>query len=372
MSKPKPVSLVPLWRLLDLLMKLAAFHRRIIEPGTGPWSRPFRAVLRAMSFGFRFGVSLRNHRFDRGTGIKRLPVPVISIGNLTVGGTGKTPLVMEFLRRLELLGVRSGVLARGYGSVGGDANDEELMIRARFPWVGYAADSDRVRGGRLLLEKHGARLLILDDGFQHRRLHRNLDVVAVDATCPFGFGYVLPRGLLRESIVGLRRADVVVMTRADQVSAAQRLALELRLRELAPSAILLKCRHVVTGMERLDGTAMPLPTPGTRALLFAGLARPEAFKATVSSLGVEVVGDKWWPDHHPYRRDEVEWLRQTDQFPSRDLLLTTEKDAVKIAPLYTRVPEDLGVLKIAIDFLESDGTMLDAVLRTLVQSTSKP
>jgi len=210
---------------------------------------------------------------------------------------------------------------------------------------------------------------VLDDGFQHRRLHRLLDIVLIDATCPFGFDHLLPRGLLRDPVESLRRAHVVALTRCDQVSQAALSRIQTRVHSLAGDAAHLKCSHRVTSIEDLSNNVVKEPLAGKRAVLFAGIGRPRTFATTVRSLGVDVVGERWWADHHHYRRRDVESLLKPGRFPPHDLLITTEKDAVKLVALGGFGNAPILVIKIAIDFAGNGGTMLQTVLdKTLGRS----
>ena len=347
-------------------------YERIIGPEAPWWLGPVRGGLRAAARLYGAGVSIRNARFDRQRGVHRLDVPVISVGNLTVGGTGKTPFVVALVQRLVAMGRNPAVVARGYKSDGGGANDEERLIRSLCPEVAYVADPDRIEGAELACRRFGADVVVLDDGFQHRRLGRSLDIVLIDGTCPFGYEYLLPRGLLREPVESLRRADVVVMTRCDQVSTSTRDNVDRRLRAVAGAATLIQCIHGVSGIERLDGTRHPDALEGRRVVLFSGIARPDAFLTTVRSLGAEVVGQRWWPDHHRYRAADVDSLQKSGRFPPHDLLLTTEKDAVKLAELPDIDAKRIHVVKIAIDFLGDGGTMLQAVLDETLTEGQRP
>jgi tetraacyldisaccharide 4'-kinase len=178
-------------------------------------SHPLRQALWPLGLAWGAVAGVRNWLFDaRLRKVHRLPVPVVSIGNLTVGGTGKTPAVAWLCALAKAHGKRPGVLARGYGRApGARLNDEGELLQRRMPWLLQEQDPDRVAAGARLVGK-GADFVVLDDGFQHRRLHRDLDVVCVDATLPFGNGLCLPAGDLREFRSGLRRAGMVLLTRA--------------------------------------------------------------------------------------------------------------------------------------------------------------
>ncbi|MBI4718146.1 MAG: tetraacyldisaccharide 4'-kinase [Planctomycetes bacterium] len=328
----------------------------------GAWSAPVRAVLGGVEWLYASAVALRNRRYDRGAPTVRLAVPVISVGNITAGGTGKTPVVIALVRRLERLGRSPAVVARGYAAAPDGANDEERLIRKHCPAVVYVADADRARAARAAHERHGADVVVLDDGFQHRRLARDLDIVVLDATCPFGFERLLPRGLLRESPRGLRRAHVIVVSRWDQASLQERQAIETRVARLAPQAAVLHARHQVIAVEGLDGRDVMPRLAGARAVAFAGIGNFPAFLTTIRSLGVTVVGERRWRDHYRYTARDIDALRRRGAFPPHDLLLTTEKDGVKIAALHDTDLASIAVVRVAVDFLGEEGTILDGLL----------
>lgn len=293
---------------------------------------PLLGILRLGSWAYGALVGLRNRRYDTQP-CDPVSVPVISIGNITVGGTGKTPMVIAVAQWLLELGRNPVVVARGYRAEGGGANDEELVIRKHCPGVAYVADSNRRAGAERAIHRLAADCVVLDDGFQHRKLPRQLDIVLVDATCPFGFGFLLPRGLLREPVRSLKRADVIVLTRCDQASQRQREQIARVVSRVNGRAPCLSARHAVVGIERLDGSAWSGEVSGKRAVVFGAIANPSALVTTVKTMGVAVVGTRWWSDHHRYTRGELNHLLQSGRFPPHEFLMTTEKDAVKLAQL---------------------------------------
>ncbi|MCA1685652.1 MAG: tetraacyldisaccharide 4'-kinase, partial [Planctomycetia bacterium] len=202
-------------------MDEAAFLRIVRGRTAGPLAGAARVGLRLASFGASLGVLLRNLGYDRGRlAVARAAVPVVSVGNLTLGGTGKTPMVEWVARWYRRRGVRVAILSRGYRRDGsGGVNDEAMVLEENLPDVPHLQDPDRVKIAGVAVEELGSELLVLDDGFQHRRLARDLDLVLLDALEPFGLGRLFPRGLLREPVRSLRRADLVVLTRADLVTA---------------------------------------------------------------------------------------------------------------------------------------------------------
>ncbi len=347
--------------------------RRILAAQAGAQWWPVLIALTPLSIIYLWVVTCRNRIFDRRGPSACLDVPVISVGNITVGGTGKTPVVIDLVKRMETLGRTVAVVARGYGAVDGKANDEERLIRKHCPNVVYIANANRAEGGASAIKRFGANTIVLDDGFQHRKLKRDLDIVLIDATCPFGFGYLLPRGLLREPISSLTRASVIVLSRCDQVSAEQLQSLGKKLASIAPSVPLLRSTHRVVGLQSLAEKNIDYANTGLRAVLFGGIGHPEAFVKTVRSMNIEVVGEHWWPDHHNYQSSDLNQLMRIGRFPNCDIFLTTEKDAVKLCELKrTDAMEGIedaaiGVVKIAIDFNESD----DTILQGLVEQTLK-
>lgn len=311
---------------------------------------PLRQALWPLSLLYAVAAALRNWSFDAGLrAVHRLPVPVVAVGNLTVGGTGKTPAVLWLAALAHRLGRRVGVLARGYGRArGSELNDEGAMLQARLPFLLQEQDPDRVAAGRRLVER-GADFVILDDGFQHRRLHRDLDLLCLDAALPFGNGLCLPAGDLREPRSGLRRAGVVLLTRADAVDAQGLAAREHRIRQLAGRSELPihACFHRPLDVVVEPGFAQqPLSwLRGRRVVLLSAVARPQSFHSTVAALGAEIAGDLRYRDHHWFTPAEVEAAAAA----ARDagaVLLVTEKDAVRLVGS----GKEYGVLRIELCF----------------------
>jgi tetraacyldisaccharide 4'-kinase len=261
----------------------------------------------------------------------RVPCPVVSVGNLTVGGTGKTPLVEWVVREIRLLGRNPVVLSRGYGARRNEVPDELAALSENLPDIHSVRDPDRVRGALLAIEKHCAEVVVLDDGFQHHSLARELDIVTVDATAPFGGGHCLPRGTLREPIRALRRAGAVVVTRADQVPPTGLERVVRRVRRAAPHAVVSTAEHrpaflrPVGGGDDLD----PGWLDGRAVLAVAGIGNPAAFEATVEALGARVVGRARFPDHHSYLEEHLAEIGRAAESAGAEAVVTTQKDAVK-------------------------------------------
>jgi tetraacyldisaccharide 4'-kinase len=292
-----------------------------------------RAGLAAAAPSYGLVVRGRNARFDRGIGVRRLPRPVVSVGNLTTGGTGKTPVVRWLCERLREAGERPAVLMRGYGARNGERGDEQAMLEgllnqgSESPVI-VRAEADRYAGGEAVLGSHAeVSVFVMDDGFQHRRLGRDFDLVLLDASEPFGFGRVLPRGLLREPLSGLRRADAVLITRADAGDAEE---IVKRVREFNADAPMFRCVHAHVGFRSSEDVRHRADAlSGMRVFLFAGIGNPEGFGRQFAGNA----GHLWFGDHWDYRREDLEKIQAEAKGAGADVIVTTEKDWVKIAPL---------------------------------------
>lgn len=310
-----------------------------------------RAGLWPLSLLYGLVTERRNAAYDRGTAVAhRLDVPVVSVGNLTVGGTGKTPLVVWLVERALAAGRRPGVLARGYGRAKGAAlNDEGMLLAGRFPGLPQVQDPDRVAGGRRLLAGGDVDVVILDDGFQHRRLARDTDLVCVDAGAPFANGLLLPAGDLRERTRGLARASAVVLTRAGAVGDAERRSAIARVRAAAGRELpVFVTDHRPRDLAVL-GSPDVLPVSALRGRpvhLLSAIAKPAAFESLVRSVGAEVLAHDVRRDHHVHAPADVARARALAEAAGASLLVT-EKDAVKLGA------EAAGtlVLRIGLEFL---------------------
>ncbi|HEY3243383.1 MAG TPA: tetraacyldisaccharide 4'-kinase [Phycisphaerae bacterium] len=334
-----------------------------------PFGTILRAALGVGAVGYRWGIEARNRRFDRSAARSvGVGVPVISVGNITTGGTGKTPLVIELGGRLLAGGRRPAVVSRGYKSRDAGSADELLVVRRRYPDLICVSDRDRVAAARRAVAQ-GADCIIADDAFQHRRLRRDLDIVVLDATNPFGYGHLLPRGLLREPVESLRRADLIVVSRVDQVSPEDLAAMIARVRAVQPGLPIIYTRHRAAGFRRLDNARVVDVPAGARALCFAGIGNPESFRRTVESLGIEVVGTMWWRDHHRYRVADAAEIVGAARRASAEWLLATEKDAVKLATLGANWAVSVAALRIDTEFLADGGDVLDARVQRMLASS---
>jgi len=289
------------------------------------------------------GVRLRAAAYRRGL-LKtiRLPAPVVSVGNLTFGGTGKTPTVLALARDLARRGRRPAVLTRGYrrrgskplvligpeaGATAEAAGDEPLEMARRLPGVPVIVDADRARGGREAL-RLGADVLLLDDGFQHLTLARDLNLLLIDAGNPWGGGRLPPRGKLREPVAAVRRADAVLVTKLGE-SGKTFDAVVADIRRLAPDMPVLGSRLAPGRWLTAAGPRPVNELAGRRVFAFAGIARPGGFVEVLRALGAEVVGTRWFDDHHRYRASDLRRLAAEAEGLGA-VPVTTSKDAVKL------------------------------------------
>lgn len=322
---------------------------------------PLQRALWPLGLAYGAAVALRNWTFTAGLRrTQRLSVPVVSVGNLTVGGTGKTPVVLWLSELARARGRTPGVLARGYGRAPGAAlNDEGMMLQQRLPWLLQEQDPDRVAAGRRVVAR-GADYVILDDGFQHRRLHRDVDLLCLDAVRPFADGNVLPAGSLREFHTGLRRASMLLLTRVGGLDDEQLAQRTRELRHFARRQLPVHaCEHRPLDVLARPGEAvLPLSELQDRpVVLLSAIARPQAFAATVEGLGARVLQHLRHRDHHRFSAAEVERAQQLAA-GSQALLLTTEKDSVRLAPF--AVPHH--VLRIGLQFRGPEPTPAELLL----------
>ncbi len=346
-------------------MDEAALHELLSGRRRDVGARLLRGGLHLASWGYGAAMGLRNRAYDCGWfRVARVDTPVISLGNITTGGTGKTPLAAWLANWFTQVGRTPGLLSRGYRSLDGATNDEKLVLDRLCPGVPHVQQQDRVSAAKRLVSEHGCDALILDDGFQHRRLHRDLDLVLVDALQPWGYGHLLPRGLLREPLSGLRRADIVLLTRADCVTGEQRQEVCRELQRWRGTDDCVEVAFVPQRLLGVDGSTRSLADlAGCRLFGFCGIGNPRGFRQTLERLGA--VSDlSTFPDHHHYSAGDLAALSQAARDAPADFVLTTLKDLVKIRPEAWSGPPLLAV-DIGVEFL-SGRELLESRLQRLI------
>jgi tetraacyldisaccharide 4'-kinase len=337
---------------MSILPDPESFRRLADGSLRGPGPLAARTALAALALPYGLAVAARNACYDRGFFAARpAAVPVISVGNLTLGGTGKTPLVAWVCRRLIDLGRRPAVVSRGYAARPGERSDEAAELAILLPGVPHVADRDRVAGAAAAAAA-GADVVVLDDGFQHRRLRRNLDIVAIDATDPFGCDRLFPRGLLREPLRGLTRAAAVVLTRAGGLPPADRENIRRRVaaaRPGLPPVVWLETEHRPAGLRFAGGRTEPLDAVrGRPVAAFCGIGNPAAFRRTLAEAGAVIAGFRSFADHHAYSAADLASLAAWAEEAAADIVVTTLKDLVRIeAATLGRLP--LAAVEIALE-----------------------
>jgi len=326
---------------------------------------PYAAVMRLRAFGYRSGI-LRS---------RRLPRPVISVGNITSGGTGKTPTVLYLARILMARGKRVAVLTRGYGgklegktSVVSDgsalllspeeAGDEPCLLASALPGLIVVMGPDRYLSGTMAMERFSPDLFILDDGFQHLRLQRDLNILLLDSSDPFAGSRVLPAGLLREPVSAARRADFVLFTRCNEESPE----IPTAIREIPFSS----ATHELTGWTELDGgESRPFSElSGRRIIAFAGIADPAGFFDSLEKQGLQLLATLAFPDHTKYGKEEMEALGRLKRSKKADCMITTGKDAIKLLP-YRGILRDCRIAQLDLKIKEPEAlfALLDKIYK---------
>ncbi|MDD4017506.1 MAG: tetraacyldisaccharide 4'-kinase [Kiritimatiellae bacterium] len=365
--------------------------RIIQQPGADqghPWPiRLLLATLRGLSSAFKGVVLLRLFLYNVGI-CRRYPLgcQVISVGNITAGGTGKTPVVEIFARELQKSGRKVAILSRGYrkkelpwcqrlfreqiepprvvsdgkrllldSELGGD---EPYMLASNLPGVVVLVDKNRVKSGRYAVKRFGCDTLILDDGFQYQKLKHRLEVVLVDKTNPFGNCHLLPRGVLREPVRNLKRADFIFITKSDGNSEE----LRTRIRELNKTAEIIECRHRSCYLQNVY-TAERVPLEwlkGRTVTSLSGIAVPQSFENSLRTMGARVIYCERYADHHRYHAQEIIDAVNKSADLHADALVTTEKDAVRFPRLET-TPLPVFYLRVDIELLNGAENFHDAV-----------
>lgn len=352
------------------------------------WAPPARAGLGLLSGLYGGVVSGYRAGFDLGLlRQETLPCKVVAVGNVTVGGTGKTTTVRWLLRRLLEWGVRPAVLSYGYrsGATKDDRNavavvagpegvrlpvevsgDEPQLLARSVPGVPVLIGRKRIRSGRAACEAFGVDVCLLDDAFQYWRLQKDLEIVLLSAANPFGYRRLLPAGMLREPLRGLRRADAVVITHAGVLEPEGREALKREVLQWNPRLVLGEADHVPARLrEHTTGEVIPLERLREgRWLALSSLGQPESFERTLAELGAPAAEAARFRDHHPYTGDDLRGVRERVRREGLSGVVTTEKDAVKI-PVEWLAETRCLVLEIDLQFLSGqDG--LESLLRSRI------
>jgi tetraacyldisaccharide 4'-kinase len=346
-------------------MSLESFFHEVISPKRPLHLMPVYGMLRLVSMFYSLGQRVRAGLYNRKIfKTRRLDCRVISIGNLTLGGTGKTPTVMRVADTLRRQGFKPAILSRGYGGKSGEfvnvvndgqhtllspemVGDEPVMMARRLKNIPVLTGRIRFETGKYAIEHLGANVLILDDGYQHLPLHRDLNILLCDATRPFGNGVVFPAGELREPLSAMDRADVICLTRCrgddstGQVDGCNR-------KQVPVVKTGLRVQSVI---ELKSGEEMGIETiQHQTAAAFCGIAHPLDFFRTLEQVPVQIVNQSYFPDHHEYSADELQVIEDQAKQAGAKIMVITEKDAVKLKDHAFGLP--VYAVRIALEILE--------------------
>ncbi len=363
--------------------------------------RCFLWLLRKLSCLYLFGVQTRLYFYRQGIFRHHaLGCQVISVGNLTVGGTGKTPVVEIFARELQAQGRNVAILSRGYKKLelpwrrrvmdkiffrarqrpprvvsdGREllldsemSGDEPYMLATHLPQVVVLVDKDRVKSGRYAISRYHCDTLILDDGFQYMALKHRQDIVLIDRLCPFANEHALPRGLLREPPRNLRRANVVFLTKCDGSDTSE---LRRRIRQFNEHAEIIECRHRARFLRDVysDKELMLDALRGLRVGAVSGIAAPQGFEDDLERHGADIILRRRFADHHRYRQQEILDLINQARNAGAVALVTTEKDAVRF-PKVDRRDIPVYFLRVDIELLSGTETFHDCIARICYKRT---
>ncbi|HLF18096.1 MAG TPA: tetraacyldisaccharide 4'-kinase [Candidatus Omnitrophota bacterium] len=315
-----------------------------------------KALLLLLSLLYAVVVSVRVFLYKAGI-IRsfKLPKPVISVGNITTGGVGKTPLVAYLASKIKAKGKRAVILTRGYMDQKGATSDEARWLQEQLG-IPVLVGADRAGVAQEFLKRDSCDVFLLDDGFQHLRLKRDLDIVAIDTTNPWAGGHLLPRGFLREAVAALGRAQVIILTRADQGKAVAA-SIEESVRHVNPKTLILFARHQpLDCLDLRNNQTRPIDALKNKTICsFCSIGNPASFENTLRSLGAKVVMNLPFMDHHVYAAQDIQAINRLCEVNRIQTVVTTEKDRMKLENVLGSFSSDLQILSLRVTFaLESN------------------
>lgn len=327
------------------------FYGVIMEKKKGILYFFLYAILGVLSIIFCMLVKLRRFFYNKGL-FKRvdLRVPVISVGNLTWGGTGKTPLVQYisdfFLKR----GKKIGLLIRGYGE------DEDRMLANNLEGLSVISGRFRSANAKMAMENEKFDLFILDDGFQHLRIKRDIDIVTLNAVSPFGRGHLIPAGSLREPVSALKYASIVVITKSNLVETHDLEQLKRRVLKYNPNLMIFEAVHKPIDFMKLDRTSIPLnEMKGKRVFSLSALGDNDSFVKTLKNLGLIVEKSFSYMDHYKYSSSDIEAVIRNLHSSRADIIVTTQKDLFRIMPVVNDIYcENIYVLRVELEVRDEE------------------
>lgn len=356
-------------------MNQYAFLKMLSGRRAGPVAAALQLVLWPISIFYHLVISFRNFLYSsKLLKARQVKAVVISIGNITTGGTGKTPLVIWLCRFLAAENIACAILTRGYKTAetedAPDYTDEPAIFKENCKKAKVIVNPDRVAGANRAVSEFAAEVLVMDDGFQHRRLARDLDIVTIDATRPFGYGKMLPAGLLREPPGSLKRASAVVITRCNQINHVKLHLIERKLRSLNPNMTIARTIHrpvCVKLLKSAETRKIGLDKiKNKRVFAVCGIANPDAFLKTVKKVTAEPAGSKIYNDHHNYTAGDIAEILDDAGALKAELIISTEKDFSKITGFIG--PEndiDFAYLAVELEFITGKEQITQLIQKTV-------
>ena len=336
----------------DCLYKLATDEYR------GFWAALVKVFLFILSL--VYGLIIRSLIFLGRLKPCRLSCRVISVGNITLGGTGKTVLVELIARYLKAQGQKVAILSRGYKKA-----DEPLMLKRRLEGIPVIVDQNRIRGAKKALSEYAVDTVILGDGLQQWRIEKDLEIATIDSTDPFGNRNMLPRGILREPLSSLKRVDMFILTKVNFNPDVE--DIKSLLAEINPDAGIFESEHLAAGFYEIkaaDKMLSPDAFKGKNATLFCGIADPESFENLIISLGIKIDASFKFPDHHNYTKEGLDKIIRDSKNKKSEIVITTEKDAARLGQLGLEASaSEIFVLRIELKFRKDEERFLARLAR---------
>jgi len=351
------------------------------DDGSSNRFRPARAILYTISLLYRLIINWRNRLYDHKIFREvKLPCPVISVGNITAGGTGKTPCVIWLSQMLQEQGFKPAVLSRGYGGKSSQpvnivsdgsnillsstiAGDEPRLIAQSLKGIPVITGPKRILTGQTAIDNFGVNVLICDDAFQHRQIFRDINLVLLDSQAPLENGYLLPRGSLREPATALHRADAFILTRTNEAMATNGIISRLAAADNIP--VFVSSHKPIDAVKGDYSIKLPLTElQGKKVCAFAGIARPDSFKKLILAAGAQIMSFDIFPDHHRYSQKELADIRNNFLKNNADLLITTEKDGMRLQE-FTEFLKGIYLLRIELEIISAGDSLKNFILEKL-------
>ena len=336
---------------MDKIIKY--YNKAIDETEKGFILFLFRGILFVLSLFYRAGIEVVNILYR--TGIKKqykVSVPVVSVGNLTLGGTGKTPFSVFVAKYYKSIGLKPAILTRGYG------NDENKML-GKIPDVDVFVGQDRIKSSEIAIS-NGNNILILDDGFQHRRIKRDLDIVILNSENPFSNEEVFPRGMLREPIKSMDRADMVILSKVDRLNEEKISELCKEVKDRFNKDIFATFKYRMEKVIDFDGKVVSKDVfLGKKSVLVSGIGDPNYFHHIARIIGIQIIDTYVYSDHYPYTQDDIDFLNDECEKKGADVIFMTEKDFIKIQSFkLTQIKDKIRIMCVEVEIEKNEENLI--------------